>query len=560
MQSLSNNDVSNKKEQLQDITPGIRDDNSWLQYNYKTRPLNAEQWDESRYVHKPYIGYYAWPKNLEVYAPSSQQPCLDPEVRELTDCEKEIDLFFGDLQNIEKLINYLCLEEKKGKDKFNAYRSSLFKGLFRNHGIVHLKHFLPHLQRLVTDKHESSQRCAAEITAGIIRGAKHWPYQMTCDMWQALLPIVRTALSNLTEETFIDWGICFATALQHKDPNRYHWLLECLMEEPPLKDSESSSVECGRLYVLQNALNQQLWRVTELLQRLLVRLENRLLTNPFQNVRERLGSMLVTVFDADLRFPQEPFDTVTPRMQSLIDKIVPRLEQLIDDVGDKSDVEGKEASLSEKMANTLSGEAKENSLSRIGTLMTEEQEVPKRLLKTVCKWITNSVSRSLYAATPEFYMIFPILCQLESSEADEELSKSCLITLANLSQAFTLPEYMPVVLTSVKMISEHTSWSARFTSLEFLQVLVFYNMGIILSNASWVDCVKNIVLRLLDDERLEVREKASQVLGGLLHCMFITDHETLLVSIKNRKLKFFKGERRDVFVLRLGLLGRSTGR
>lgn len=533
--------ILNENEQSQSVTPGMRADNSWLQYDHKTRPLTAEQWDESRYVHMPYVGYYAWPKTLEVYAPSSQQPCLDPEVRELTDCEREIDLFFNDPQNAKKLIGYLSLEEKKGKDKFNAYRSFLFKGLFRNHGIVHLKHFLPHLQRLVTDKHESSQRCAAEITAGIIRGAKHWPFQMTCEMWQSLLPIVRTALSNLTEETVLDWGICFATSQMRRDPNRHHWLLECLMEEAPLRDSESSFVECGRLYMLQSVLIQQLWRVTELVQRLLTRLENRLLTNPFQNVRERLGSVLATMFEADLRFPRRSPDATNPRMQILIDRIVPTLERLVDDdddddnaVNDELRNHDKEDCLSEKVANVSFDETKGDSSSRVEKSKTEEQEMPRRLLKTVCKWIAASVTRSQYSTTPGFYQIFPVMCQLESSEADEELSNSCLHTLATLAQAFTLPEDMPVALTSVKTISEHTSWSARFTSLEFLQVLVFHNMGIIISNASWVDSVKSIVLRLLEDERLEVREKASQVLGGLLHCTFIEDQEKLLVSQKLR--------------------------
>lgn len=535
--SLSNKIILKEKEQLQgftkdeedssqsrNITPGIRSDNSWLQYNYETRPLTTEQWDESRYVHQPYVGYYVWPKILEVYAPSSQQPCLDMEMRELTDYEREVHLFFDNPQNIEKLISYLSLEEKKGKDKFNASRCFLFKGLFRNHGIVHLKHFLPHLQRLVIDKHESSQRCAAEITAGIIRGAKHWPFEMVCNMWQALLPIIRTAIANLTEETFMDWGICFATAQQRRDPNRHHWLLECLMEESFLKDSESSFVECGRLYMLQSALNQQSWRVTELLQRLLVRLESRLLTNPFQNVRECLASVLVTVFNADLKFPHSSSDTAILQLQTLIDKIIPRLQQLIEDDATKLNSLDKE-NLLEKVANVSFDELKEIS-------ETEKEEVPKRLLKTVCKWIIGSLSCSQYGATPGFYKIFPIICQLESdqSDADEELNKLCLCTLATLAQAFTLPDVMPIALIAVKTMSEHSSWSARFTSLEFLQVLVFHNMGIILSNVLWINCVKNIVLHLLEDERLEVREKASLVLGGLLHCTFITDGEELLVS------------------------------
>jgi hypothetical protein len=42
--------------------------------------------------------------------------------------------------------------------------------------------------------------------------------------------------------------------------------------------------------------------------------------------------------------------------------------------------------------------------------------------------------------------------------------------------------------------------------------------------------VVDIVLRLLEDDWLEVREKASQVLGGLLHCNFIETPDDLIVS------------------------------
>ncbi|XP_011874622.1 PREDICTED: proteasome activator complex subunit 4-like [Vollenhovia emeryi] len=510
------------------IVPGMRADNSWLQYNYATRPLTAQQWDESRYVHQLHIGYYAWPKIVEVYAPSSQQPCLDPEIRELTDCEKEIHSFFDDPHNIEKLINYFSLEEKI--QGFNVPRYLLFKGLFRNHGIVHLKHFLPHLQRLVTDKHKSSQLCAAEITSGIIRGAKHWPFQMTCDLWQALLPVVRTAVENIVAETVPGWAYCFKIIQKNRDPNRCHWLLECLMEEPPLKDSVE---ECGRLYLLQSILNSHTWRITELKQRLLTRLENRLLTSPFQNVRHGLALVLsYTIFYTDLRTPYHATDSATPRMQTLIDKIVPRLQQLVKNINDVMIKPSLKENLLKKVADISVDEPKraiEPTRSE-----TEQQEMLIRLLKTVCKWIKYSLYRSNYSTKLGFYEIFPIVCQLENWEADEELKTLCLNTSARLAHAFVLPEDMSVILATVKMVSELSSWSARFNSLEFLKVFVFHNMGIILSNVLWINSVEDIVLRLLEDDCLEVREKAGQVLGGLLHCTFITDQEKLLEVFKRK--------------------------
>ena len=233
------------------LNPGQRPDNSWLQYNSKTRPLTAEQWDEPRFVHKVHIGYYTWPQKLEVYAPSSQQPSLDPKTRKLSDVEQEVHNFFSDAENVEKLVHYFSLEENKGKERFNCLHFVLFKFLFSNHGDAFLHNFWPQLRRLVADQQESSQRCASEIIAGLIKGTKHWPFEMVSKMWQELDPIIKIALSNLGVDSIGNWSRCFATAQKSLDPNRLHWLLECLMDESPLGQAEASLVECGRLYVLQ---------------------------------------------------------------------------------------------------------------------------------------------------------------------------------------------------------------------------------------------------------------------------------------------------------------------
>jgi hypothetical protein len=64
---------------------------------------------------------------VEVYAASGEQPALDRRHDELTAEEKEVDLFFSDQQNVDRLVELLALEEKKGKDKFNGYRFIMFK-------------------------------------------------------------------------------------------------------------------------------------------------------------------------------------------------------------------------------------------------------------------------------------------------------------------------------------------------------------------------------------------------------------------------------------------------
>ena len=51
------------------------------------------------------------------------------------------------------------------------------QGIFRNFDDAFLPVLKPHLERLVADSHESTQRCVAEIIAGLIRGSKHWTFE-----------------------------------------------------------------------------------------------------------------------------------------------------------------------------------------------------------------------------------------------------------------------------------------------------------------------------------------------------------------------------------------------
>ena len=82
----------------------------------------------NRYVHKTHFGFYTWPEKMYVYAPSDQQPELDRRPEDLSPGEREVQQFFSNPSNIEKLIGFLSLEDRKGKDKFDARRFSMFKG------------------------------------------------------------------------------------------------------------------------------------------------------------------------------------------------------------------------------------------------------------------------------------------------------------------------------------------------------------------------------------------------------------------------------------------------
>lgn len=249
------------------LKPGCRPDNKWLQYDLATLPRNQKEWDEPRFTHKT-EGFFGWSPNFSVYAPSAQQPPLNRKREELSEAEQIIYDFFANKANIDKLIGFWSLEEKKGKEKFNRARSFILKGLCDMYGDVLLDYFLEHLARLINDRNaESNHRCAAELMAGIMRGMKHWTFDMTNNLYEKLKPLILSALNNITVETDVFWGTCFATAAENFDPRRQWWLHEVLMENP-LRET-TSFIDCSRLYCLQGPFNQHVWRMNSVSHRLL---------------------------------------------------------------------------------------------------------------------------------------------------------------------------------------------------------------------------------------------------------------------------------------------------
>ncbi|KAK5647619.1 hypothetical protein RI129_002511 [Pyrocoelia pectoralis] len=456
--------------------PGIRSDNEWLLYNSKTVPKCAEEWDKPRYLHRRDFGYYAWPKTLETFAPSFEQPTFAKRQESLSEEEKEILSFFNH-DNVNVLIKFLSMEEKKGKDIFNGFRYLVFKNLFKIFEDHLLELFMPHLEKLSKDSQEQSQRCAAEITAGLIRGAKHWSFDKVENLWKALLPILRTNFTNLSVETLGDWSACFAMALDSRDPNRYHWILEFLIDNP--LDEQTSFGSCCRIYILQHALNQQTWRKAELIKRLLEYLKGHL-SHPFQNVRDNISACLTVIFSENIGFANGRSISL-PKVEDFFRCFMPKLSQLYDMTIDIMKRQESEEQI----------EAVANQTQLINLNNNEERDEMIRLFKTVAKYVTGSVTRRNYAAVPSHYELLPLACVLQSNDNDEELTTICSNFLAIMGHSLILESYIPAALSAIEKVSLCPFWSARGAIAEFIPVLVFHNFSTIIANNSWVSSNSN---------------------------------------------------------------------
>lgn len=66
-------------------------------------------------------------RELETYAPHSEQPKLNRSKDELTEGERAVYTAFIDKEYVQKLVDFFALEENKNKDKFSQKKMTLFK-------------------------------------------------------------------------------------------------------------------------------------------------------------------------------------------------------------------------------------------------------------------------------------------------------------------------------------------------------------------------------------------------------------------------------------------------
>ncbi|XP_046888598.1 proteasome activator complex subunit 4B-like [Hypomesus transpacificus] len=493
--SLKPRDVSGIVDS-EHLCVGDRDSNRWLQYDSNRLPLSQEQWNSLNFVEKTHWGYYTWPREIVIYAPYGEQPKEALEYEDMCEGEKIIYEHFIDPEFVGQLIEFLCLEDRKGKDSFSPRRFCLFKGLFRNYGDALLPLLWPHLEQLAGDSHESSQRCVCEVAAGLIRGSKHWSYSKVASMWKLLGPLIRTALSNITVETYTDWGTCIATACAGRDPRKLHWLFELLMESP-LSGEGGSFRDASLLYVLQGGLAQQEWRVPELLHRLLAYLEPKL-TQVYKNVRERIGSVLTYIFMIDVALPHTR-PTCSPHVAEFTSRVLARLKPLTSE-------------------QEIHNHVREESLQE-----PDEKTQAIKLLKTVLKWLMASAGRTFTTPVEQQLQLLPLLFKIAPVEMDEnydEMKQDARTCLSLMSQGLLYPDHVPTVLAALQEMSSHRSWHARHSVLSYLQIMVFYNLFTILALPTQVLRIRALVLQLLQDEQLEVRDMAGTTLSGFLQCQF----------------------------------------
>uniref|UniRef100_A0A6G1SBV8 Proteasome activator complex subunit 4 n=2 Tax=Aceria tosichella TaxID=561515 RepID=A0A6G1SBV8_9ACAR len=312
--------------------------NKWLQYKLRTDDYTKEEWDKLIFVDKPHIGFYAWPKELEIYEPYEKQPKLNRSPEELNQHELVVFKKFNDPAFVEKLVEYFCFEDQKGGldlHVFDTKRPILFKGLFRNYGPCMLEPFKKYVIEYSTSNCEHKQKFVIEFLAGLLRGSKHWSYDMLRELKEFVLSILDQM--TVSQENYNDWTGLSVYIFRHRDIKRMEWLLNYFITKATspretLSPTISPFIQASRLTLAHYALIQCEWRAVDHIFPMVIenlKQQDHLLA--YANIRLCLASIysLVYMFDDPTTLTMIP-DTLAngPKRLDFIEFLLPRLAML----------------------------------------------------------------------------------------------------------------------------------------------------------------------------------------------------------------------------------------
>ena len=153
-------------------------------------------------------------------------------------------------------------------------------------------------------------------------------------------------------------------------------------------------------------------------------------------------------------------------------------------------------------------------------------------------WITQYIQSTSASLRQEMYLALPYLCQFVGNETGQEVSQTCLKSLCYLSVCITPQKSLNFALDMIQKVSKSVSWKAKMSILEFAQTFVFTNFMSLCLHENYVTMVENLIIGLMSDVTLQVRQKATKILCGLFHSQFInTEGQKRLLAQFRAKIR-----------------------
>lgn len=162
------------------------------------------------------------------------------------------------------------------------------------------------------------------------------------------------------------------------------------------------------------------------------------------------------------------------------------------------------------------------------------------LLDTVCHWLTDCLKSKLLVGGHVFARFLPQLALIQttgSSGTNESVQRQAKNAISYIAVQIYRPEDVPSLIESIREVAANWNWHTRGVASTFAHTLVFNNRFILNQKPEWVQAMLDIVLALLADEVIEIRESARQTLRDFIKWDFFIDTTQRDDLIKTCKAK-----------------------
>ncbi|KIY51373.1 hypothetical protein FISHEDRAFT_37518 [Fistulina hepatica ATCC 64428] len=352
----------------------------------------------------------------------------------------------------------------------------------------------PTLESLLHDKDRNKQRAAAEFMAGLLGGSKHWPTTKQDVLWEWLAPQISTILaSGVQTDTVSVWTSFLEYVLFKKDPRRVQSLVEYLFEQFYSADYNGEmSIEAMKVLSFFQAMYEELgvkfsaWS-DQALDRCWLDL-----SSDHDDIRAYFAEFLafsipsVQVFVKECRVLPPDYDIMgmrgtyhRHRIAELVKNFPIWYTQRFDGV-----------------------RAPQSTYDRVGIV--------------VCKWLFKSIHDITAISSFDYLLpLMPELFRFTEVSDNNELATRATTLLVRMCGVMPPQSLVNPILDAIfEAIRSAASWRIRLKAIPLVQVFYFRNVPLI-SDAKIVEILE-VLCKVLDDEIVEVREKAALTLSGVL--------------------------------------------
>ncbi|KAI8975614.1 hypothetical protein BDF20DRAFT_879640 [Mycotypha africana] len=486
--------------QVHDTTNGVLS-SKLLSSLYST--VNAENSSATVFLDDPALGWYVWPEKYTAYKVNQHEVLLSSFEPESRDAYEEFAAEFIRDDYWAKLCSYLSQEAEK-RDRFSSVNARLFKYIFRTFGDAPLTVAKGHIEKLCEDfDQKNSQRAASEILAGLIRGMKHWNLRKSELVWQWLVILIQKVFKSITPDSLVYWDSFVRFVSYRRDPRRIQPLIDLIVEDTLDPLSDAAFNESRKLLLTRALLSTLQWRSKPLCQKLLLIYLNNI-NHPYKQVREVIGSNINVIHQIEWL---PAFGSVeqlllanksTDGIGNVPSSLTYEQQERIDAINSKLDSWFTEVRQSK-------------------TLMAGSRNYAHGS-KTVLQWLYEaSIHWSACGTLPYIKPMFLRLFEMQEIHDDQDLQLMATRVLSSVSRINYPPAMIPDLIDQlIVTLTTSGSWHMRIRALPVLQVFFFKH--IFLLDKQHIVRIMETVGQMLMDSQIEVRQLASETLGGLVRC------------------------------------------